>query len=278
MDIKKVKLTKQMSRALELALNQLDQSNSKCLMPEHLLIGCMDDGSFPVKEARLKSGIEIASLRTSIIPEKGIACGVLDEPFHFPVTCETKQVLEIAVSYMHTYKQVYLNEGHVIKALIKTGMTSGLLTKEQNDALLEIAVSSRDMMMDLSIYSFPVLPFRNIRKAVKKDAQRLIRFIEEEFGGNWTESIKLSLSKTPIPIFVATDSSGNIVGFAAYNLNGHFGPMGVAINRRSEGIGQSLLHSCLGEMKRKGYKGVIIDDAGPIEFYERACNAEVVPF
>ncbi|WP_139378382.1 GNAT family N-acetyltransferase [Mesobacillus jeotgali] len=257
----------------------MERDKTKCLslMPEHLLIGCMDDGSFPVKEARVKSGIEVASLRNSINPEKETSCGVVSEPFHTHVTCSTKRVLDVSVSYMHSYKQVYLNEGHVIKALIKTGMTSGLLTQEQNKALMDIAVVSRDMLMDLSAYFTPDLPFRNIRKVVKKDTENLIRFIEGEFKGNWTDSIKISLSKTLIPIFIATDSSGSIVGFAAYNPNGHFGPMGVALNRRSEGIGQSLLHSCLGEMKVKGYREVIIDSAGPIEFYERTCNAEVVP-
>jgi hypothetical protein len=277
LDFKNVKLTKQMTRALDIALMERDKSKCMSLMTVHLLIGCMDYGSFPVKEDRRKSGIEIASFRSSINPEKEIACGILNEPFHVPVTCATKRVLEAAVRYMHTYKQVYLNEGHVIKALIKTGMTSGLLTEEQNEALLETAVVSRDMLIDLSVYRIPDLPFRNIRKVAKRDAENLILFIEEEFGGNWAESIKISLTKTQIPIYIAIDSFGGIVGFAAFDSNGHFGPMGVALNRRSEGIGKSLLHSCLGEMKLKGYREVIIDSAGPIEFYERTCNAEVVP-
>jgi len=30
-------------------------------------------------------------------------------------------------------------------------------------------------------------------------------------------------------------------------------------------------------MQEKGYKEIIIDHAGPIEFYEKTCNAKVIP-
>ncbi len=80
--------------------------------------------------------------------------------------------------------------------------------------------------------------------------------------------------------FIALNSEGDIIGFAAFNVSekeGYFGPMGVAIGNRSEGIGYSLLHHCLKDMKMLGYKEIIIGGAGPIEFYERACSARVVP-
>lgn len=111
------------------------------------------------------------------------------------------------------------------------------------------------------------------------DAERLIQFINKEFGTRWTESVKLELRKPQPSIFIAESQEGNIVGFAAFDIRvaGYFGPMGVAKNNRASGIGKSLLQICLEGMQKKGYKDIIIDDAGPIEFYEKTCNAKVIP-
>ncbi|MBT2638302.1 MULTISPECIES: GNAT family N-acetyltransferase [unclassified Bacillus (in: firmicutes)] len=275
MDLKNVKLTKQMARALWIAEQECARTRSKCLLPVHLLIGCLDDGSFPVKESKDKSGIGIDSIRSAAKPQD--VKGVSYEPFHFPVSAETKQVMEVSIGYMNSYNQVYLNEGHVLKSLMAAGHASGLLTEEQQQALLSIAVVSRDMRMTLSGYTMRSLLYQNIRKVTNDDGKNLLRFIEDEFSGKWVQSIKTALSHTQPAIFIATDSSDKIVGFAAYKTNGYFGPMGVALSRRSEGIGEALLHSCLDEMRLIGFKEVIIDQAGPIEFYERACNAQVIP-
>ncbi|WP_425454571.1 hypothetical protein [Gracilibacillus dipsosauri] len=40
---------------------------------------------------------------------------------------------------------------------------------------------------------------------------------------------------------------------------------------------EALLHYCLKEMKEAGYEYAIIGQAGPIEFYEKACQARVIP-
>jgi len=134
--------------------------------------------------------------------------------------------------------------------------------------------------MDLTDYSCPELTYQNIRKVSQDDSEKLIQFIESEFSGRWTESIKSGLNKNELTIFIAMNSKGDIVGFAAFDVgkeDGYFGPMGVAIDNRSEGIGYSLLHHCLNEMKMEGYTEIIIGGAGPIEFYERSCRAKVIP-
>jgi ATP-dependent Clp protease ATP-binding subunit ClpA len=138
MDLKNVKLTKQMARSLSFAEQECERARSKCLLPAHLLIGCLDDGSFPVKEAKDRSGIDVDSLRSSIKHQN--VKGVVYEPFQFPVSPETKQVMEVSIGYMISYKQVYLNEGHVLKSLIAKGHASELLTEEQQQALLSFAV------------------------------------------------------------------------------------------------------------------------------------------
>ncbi|WP_309446338.1 hypothetical protein [Peribacillus butanolivorans] len=73
-----------------------------------------------------------------------------------------------------------------------------------------------------------------------------------------------------------------MVGFAGFdiykNKKGYFGPMGVSVSNRISGIGYSLLHNCLKDMSNVGYEYAIIGAAGPIEFYEKACNAVVIPY
>ena len=83
-----------------------------------------------------------------------------------------------------------------------------------------------------------------------------------------------------IPIYIAIDG-GEIIGFAGYdivrNKKGLFGPMGTSFTKRIQGIGYTLLHYCLKEMKEIGYEYAVIGQAGPIEFYEKSCNAVVIP-
>jgi N-acetylglutamate synthase-like GNAT family acetyltransferase len=275
-----VKLTRQMEKAFMLAEQECLKENIHCLYPMHLLIGCLDEPSFPVKEAIEKSGINIDLIRDSFIDAAGEFSLAICEPFKIPLSQETKQVIDQAIKYMANYNQIFLNEGHVLKAIITTGHADGLLSEEQKQALMTFSVVSRDMLLNLTDYVSPETSYKNIRKATKNDEEALRRFIEDEFSGRWNESIKKGLSEDEPPIFVALDSTGNIVGFAAFNVtkgNGYFGPMGVSIRKRNEGIGESLLHQTLDKMKLMGYKEIIIGGAGPIEFYERACAAKVIP-
>lgn len=275
-----VKLTKQMEKAFMLAEQECQKENIQCIWPLHLLIGCLDEGSFPVKEAIEKSGINIDLIRDSIVNADGEYSLAICKPFNIPLSQGTKEVIDQAIKYMANYNQIFLNEGHVLKAIITTGQADGHLSEEQKQAIMTISVVSRDMLLNLTDYVSPGISYRNIRKATKNHEEQLKRFIDEEFYGRWNESIKKGLSEDEPPIYVALDSTGNIVGFAAFNVtkgDGYFGPMGVSIRKRNEGIGESLLHQTLDEMKLMGYKEIIIGGAGPIEFYERACAAKVIP-
>lgn len=269
-----------MAKAFILAEAECQRRNSPSILPVHLLIGCLEQHSFTVKEAIHHSGINVNAIRNTETPAEVQNSGISHEHFNMPVSLETKQALEEAVGYMEGYNQIFLNEGHVLRALIKSGYIEDYLTLEQKHYLLSNATVSRDMMVDLTEYSCPKLNYQNIRKVRPADSEKLIHFIENEFSGSWTESIKLGLNKTKPSIFIATDPAGAIIGFAAYdvgNQEGCFGPMGVAMGNRSEGMGYTLLHHCLYEMKMQGYTQIIIVGAGPIEFYERSCNAKVIP-
>lgn len=53
--------------------------------------------------------------------------------------------------------------------------------------------------------------------------------------------------------------------------------MGTSRKYRVKGIGKILLHKSLKSMKEIGYEYAIIGQAGPIEFYEKNCNAKLIP-
>jgi hypothetical protein len=281
MDLKEVKLTKQMTKVFCIAEQECKQAKSPCLIPEHLLLGCLDDGSYPIREAMQESGIDLGALKTSYKPTYESLFFENCEPIIKTPACQsTKLVIDQAISYMRNYNQIFLNEGHVLKALIKTGHTDRILTLEQQNVFLNLATVSRDMYLDLSEYRPQKPLYKNIRMVSNDDAERLILFIKEEFGTRWTETIKQGVQHHLSSIYIAEDQSGDIIGFAAFDMHqsGYFGPMGVAKFKRVERVGESLLHVCLEGMQRKGYKEIVIDNAGPIEFYETACNAKVIPF
>ena len=94
------------------------------------------------------------------------------------------------------------------------------------------------------------------------------------------ESIENGFAKQQIPIFLAFDGE-NIIGFACFdvsrNKKGIFGPMGTLKSNRSRKVGYTLLHMALNEMNNIGYEYAVLGEAGPLEFYEKACGAVVIP-
>jgi len=137
------------------------------------------------------------------------------------------------------------------------------------------------MITHIGNYTFPKINSHLVRKVNKNEISKLVHFIDNNFSNEWSQTIKEAFPLSKPPIYIALDNNGDIVGFAAYdiykNKKGYFGPMGVALSNRVKGIGYSLLHHCLKDMSDIGYEYAIIGDAGPIEFYEKACNAVVIP-
>jgi predicted N-acetyltransferase YhbS len=119
-----------------------------------------------------------------------------------------------------------------------------------------------------------------IRRANLADYDSVVSFVKAEFGDRWLRSVHNGFQQTPIPIFIA-HAGNQILGFACYDVvqmkKGVFGPMGTSLHYRQKGLGKALLHNCLSEMQRNGYAYAIIDNAGPLEFYESACGAVVIP-
>jgi len=272
-----------MLRIKKNAEKEASSSQHNMLLPIHFLLACLKEKEGVLGEIVLKCTIDGASLRDranefSLKSDKQVTSHHL---FNVPITKDVVTVLEQATSYMQNYNQVYLNEGHLLKALIKTNMLEEFVSEEDMKLILKLGTTSRDMVTHLENYNFPKVNSSNIRRVNRDDQNKLIQFVENHFSQEWSDTINSAFLSTTPSIYVAFDNKGDLVGFAAFdvyqNKKCYFGPMGVAKSNRVKGIGYSLLHHCLKDMHDIGYEYAIIGGAGPIEFYEKACRAVVIP-
>ncbi|MBO8156344.1 MAG: GNAT family N-acetyltransferase [Bacillaceae bacterium] len=258
-------------------------SKHKGLHPVHLLIACFNETEGALGEIVLKCSVNQDSLRALLNDINNLQYPQLNsEFFNLPVTEEVELVMDAAIRYMEGYNQVFLNEGHLLKAMIKTKVVERLLSSEDQETIINLGTVPRDMIAHLGKYTFPnKAELHHVRRAVKKDEYQLLRFVEDNFSEEWSRTIKGAFDQKEQPVYIAFDDDGNIIGFAAYdtyqNKKCYFGPMGVTKSNRVKGIGYALLHYCLRDMHQIGYEYAIIGGAGPIEFYEKACNAVVIP-
>jgi GNAT superfamily N-acetyltransferase len=70
-----------------------------------------------------------------------------------------------------------------------------------------------------------------------------------------------------------------VVGVAAHECTrkGFFGPTGVVEKMQGRGIGKALLVASLWGLRELGYVYGVIGHAGPVEFYQQAVGAVVIP-
>ena len=119
----------------------------------------------------------------------------------------------------------------------------------------------------------------NIRRAQPFELTPVREFIEKNFSVSWADEISVGFAHQPLTVFIAT-REGRVVGFAGYECTrrGFFGPTGVAEEARGQGIGRALLIASLWGLRRElGYVYGIIGGAGPVEFYQEAVGAIVIP-
>jgi N-acetylglutamate synthase-like GNAT family acetyltransferase len=285
MDNSNIHFTNRMLKIMRNAENEAQMTKSKVLRPIHLLIACLQEKTGVLGEISLKCTLELTSLRAWAENTNDPSN---DHPshhvfFNIPVTEEVIHVLEAAVGYMKRYNQIYVNEGHLLKALITTNVIDSILTNENKEIILTLGTTSRDMITHLGNYTFPDIDINShmVRKVNHSDLHKLVHFVEHHFSYEWSQTIRDAFLQNEPPIYIALDHEGDIVGFAAFdvykNKKCYFGPMGVTVSKRRKGIGYALLHHCLKDMKEIGYEYAVIGGAGPIEFYEKACNAVVIP-
>lgn len=275
-----MRLTDRMIRIMNTAEKELEKTNSSELTPVHLLLACLQEKTGAFGEIVLRCNIDLECLRAAA--KKSPCLQQVENPiFTVPITMELQSVMETAFDYMHRYKQGFLNEGHLLKALLVNEEVDRLITSDDKKMILTIGTTARDMVTHLRDYAFPNICFPHVRKVEKREYQQLVHFVAQNFSGEWADTIKDGFQLDEPTIYIALGPEGDILGFAAFDVyqrkKGYFGPMGVAMSNRTKGVGFALLHYCLHEMKEIGYEYAIIGGAGPIEFYETACNAVVIP-
>lgn len=121
------------------------------------------------------------------------------------------------------------------------------------------------------------LPVVESSRAVHADRDRILSFIEREFGRIWRfEAAKAFDDELP-RIFV-TEEHGELTGFAAHDVNnrglGFFGPTGVRKEMRGRGLGCALLLASLADLHRLGYAQAVIPWTDALDFYRKCCGAE----
>jgi predicted N-acetyltransferase YhbS len=117
-----------------------------------------------------------------------------------------------------------------------------------------------------------------VRRARAHEAGEVRAFVEKHFDVRWADEISVGYSRQPVSVFVAT-RDGEVVGFAAYECTcrAFFGPTGVAPEERGRGLGRALLLAGLWGLREMGYAYAVIGGVGPVEFYERAVGATLIP-
>lgn len=136
-------------------------------------------------------------------------------------------------------------------------------------------------LYDLDFSNVPKELFNSeikIVRALTLDKSKVLAFIRKYFNENWVNECEAAFSRIPVSCFLAVKNKA-VIGFACYDVTakGYFGPTGIDETNRGNGIGTSLLLSCMKDMWDQGYAYAIIgwtDEA--IKFYQKTVNATII--
>ncbi|ETT77965.1 GNAT family N-acetyltransferase [Bacillus mycoides] len=278
--------TKRAYKILEIAAEEAECSKG-IIHPVHLFIGACKEGTGVCAELHMylfhTVGMDFLA-KISLLQQYYANEIEYINVGEFKVSNKTIEVLKVAKKRMERFQQIVINEGHVLYAIFQGDtVIDKVISEKMKKDLLQITSEPRDLTVALTIFD-PICNSLscNIRKAISSDFEKLARFVKDEFGERWLKSLDYGFRtyKEELPIFIA-EQGGEIIGFACYDVvrgkKGLFGPIGTAKHNRVNGVGKTLLNHCLYNMKKSGYEYAIIGQAGPIEFYERCCNARLIP-
>ncbi|MCA0969215.1 GNAT family N-acetyltransferase [Halobacillus litoralis] len=191
----------------------------------------------------------------------------------------SKDYYKDAAFYRKRYNQVQLQEGHLMQAILDSGDLDGLLNTDLKNDLKRVSCMPRDLHCDLT--TLPTEMAGPVHRVDRSEKEALLSWIRNQFGERWASQVEQAYENRQDPPVFIYQKEGHIHGFACYDVfdhrNGWFGPMGTSNDHREKGVGRALLIHALHKMKQAGYKEVIIGQAGPIEFYEKCCRAELIP-
>ena len=117
-----------------------------------------------------------------------------------------------------------------------------------------------------------------VRRAQPFEITPVRSIVEKHFSLAWADEISVGFASKPVSVYIAVVEQ-EVIGFAAYECTrrGFFGPTGVIKTKQGSGIGKALLVASLWGLRELGYVYGIIGGAGPVEFYQRAVGAIVIP-
>ncbi len=276
--------TKRVHKILEIAAKE---SEYNIIHPVHLFIGMCKEGTGVCAELFMylfhKVGPDFLE-KLSLRKQFDLHNQEYKKIGQYKLSYKAIEILQIAQKRMERFQQVVVNEGHVMYALFRVDTNiGGFIHTQMQEDILRITAAPRDLAVDLNSFkSIYNTLFCHVRRVSPSDFDKLSRFVVDEFGERWLQSVDYGFRtyNEKLPIYIAQQEEV-IVGFACYDVvrgkKGLFGPMGIAKQNRVKGVGKELLHHCLYNMKQDGYEYAIIGQAGPIEFYERNCNARLIP-
>jgi len=117
-----------------------------------------------------------------------------------------------------------------------------------------------------------------IRRGLAPEKHLVLDWVEAHFSAYWRSEVDVAYNRNPVTCFIAIEN-GELVGFGCHETTrkGFFGPTGVAESMRGRGVGKALLLMCLHDMYQQGYAYGVIGGVGPVEFYEKAVGAFLIP-
>jgi GNAT superfamily N-acetyltransferase len=117
-----------------------------------------------------------------------------------------------------------------------------------------------------------------LRRARAYERHIVASWVGEHFSPKWVSEVKVAMSRQPVTCFIATRDK-KILGFACVETTakGFYGPTGVSEDARGTGIGKALLFKSMEALRESGYVYGVIGGVGPREFYEKVCNAQIIP-
>jgi GNAT superfamily N-acetyltransferase len=117
-----------------------------------------------------------------------------------------------------------------------------------------------------------------VRRVLAPEKHVVLAWVGEHFSEFWVSETDVAFARNPPSCWIAIENE-KLIGFACYDTTakGFFGPTGVSEAARGKGTGKALLLVALHDMAQQGYGYAAIGGVGPIEFYEKACGATVIP-
>ncbi|MEN8209499.1 MAG: GNAT family N-acetyltransferase [Candidatus Fermentibacteria bacterium] len=132
------------------------------------------------------------------------------------------------------------------------------------------------------LFDLPVLQEQDslwVGKPLPHQSPSVLSFIQDNFSSGWKAEAGTAFGSVPPTIIVAVDkASGSLAGFCCWDCTakGYLGPVGIHGGFRGKGVGKAVVLTALHSMREAGYGYAVIGDAGPVEFFQRICDARII--